>query len=134
MAGFRNVVLPLGIGGFDAAPPEGGFVSPIPGLRLGGESGVPPVITPGGFGTPIGALLVRSAQPQPSGFVSVIPPLRLGASLAGFVGALPIFGLGAGEGEIILPDDVHPPGMGRVWIEEDEEIMAIIMSFLEIRR
>lgn len=134
MAGFLNVVLPLGISGFAASGPEGGFDSPIPNLRISGEGGVPPVGQQGGFGTPIGALLVRSAKAEPSGFVSVIPPLRLGGNLAGYVGVLPIFGLGAGEGEIILPDDVHPPGMGRVWQEEDEDIMAIIISFLEIKR
>lgn len=42
--------------------------------------------------------------------------------------------------EIIVelpPEDVHPPGMGRIspaWIkEEDEVIMAIIVAFLEMK-
>jgi hypothetical protein len=134
VAGFGNVVLPLGIGAFVAAGPEGGFDSPIPSLRISGEAGAPPVADQGGFGTPIGALLVRSVGQQ-AGFVGgVIPGLRLGANLAGYVGVVPVIGLGATESGIIVPEDVHPPGMSRVWHEEDEEIMAIIMSFLEIRR
>ena len=33
-----------------------------------------------------------------------------------------------------LPDEVHPPGMGKRWIqEEDEVIMAIIVAFLEMK-
>ena len=77
MAGFRNVVVPLGIGGFVAAGPDGGFDSPIPGIRISGGGGGPPVGQLGGFGTPIGALLIRSAGRRPAGFFSIIPAIRL---------------------------------------------------------
>jgi hypothetical protein len=118
VAGFRNVVLPLGIYGGSVLPADGGFITPIPGLRLGGGGGAPPVGALGGFGTPIGALLIRTA----------------GRRGAGYVGVVPVIGLGATESGIIVPEDVYPPGMGRLWQEEDEDIMAIIISFLEIRR
>ena len=116
MAGFRNVVLPLGIYRGTLPGADAGFITPIPVVPIGGEADTAPQ---GGFGTPLGVLLVRSANGIPQ---------------AGYLGIVPVVPLGASEGEIILPEDVHPPGMGRIWYEEDEEIMAIIMSFLEIKR
>ena len=77
-AGFLNVIPPFGLSGFPAAGPDGGFDTPIPGLRLSGGGGGPPVGQLGGFGTPIGALLIRSAGHRPAGFFSLIPGIRLG--------------------------------------------------------
>jgi hypothetical protein len=129
-AGFRNVITPLRLGGTDQG--QAGFVSPLPVLRIGGSTGG---VQAGFLGVLPGVPLGGISQ---AGFLSIVPPLPLGGATtgltAGYIGVLPILGLGAGEPAIIVPEDVHPPGMGRVWHEEDEEIMAIIMSFLEIRR
>ena len=75
MAGFRNVIPPLGVYSGAVAPPDGGFDTPIPALRLSAGA---TISTPdGGFGTPIGALLIRSARKGGAGFVNVIPPIRM---------------------------------------------------------
>ena len=76
MAGFRNVVLPLGIYSGAVVPASGGFATPIPGLRLGGLADTSPA---GGFGTPIGALLIRTAGRYIAGFQGIIPVVPLGA-------------------------------------------------------
>lgn len=75
--GFLNVVPPLGISGFVAAGPDGGFDSPIPCIRISGDTAV--VGTQGGFGSPIAALLIRSTRKARYGHVSLVPPWnRLG--------------------------------------------------------
>ena len=76
--GFLNVVPPLGISGFVAAGPDGGFDSPIPCIRISGDTAV--VGTQGGFGSPIAALLIRSIRKARNGHVSLVPVWnRLGA-------------------------------------------------------
>ena len=77
MAGFRNVVPPLGIGGFQPSGPDGGFDSPIPVLRIGGGAAAGQL---GGFGTPIATLVIRTAGRRGAGFYSIIPAIRLGAT------------------------------------------------------
>lgn len=75
-AGYRNVVLPLGIYSGAVLPPDGGFATVIPPLRIAGPQDLG---TTGGFGTPLGVLLIRSAGGIPqAGYYSIIPPLPLG--------------------------------------------------------
>ena len=77
MAGFRNVVPPLGV--YSGAPPaaDGGFDSPIPAIRISGDTAVAGQL--GGFGTPLGVLLVRSAGGIQGGFDTPVPMIRLSA-------------------------------------------------------
>lgn len=78
MAGFRNVVLPLGIYSGAVVPPDGGFDTPIPGIRL--SAGGTTLPAEGGFGTPLGVLLVRTAGRLQAGYYGIVPTIPLGGT------------------------------------------------------
>lgn len=123
-AGFRNVIIPLGI--YKGAPPapDGGFATVVPPLRIAG--GTTALQADVGFGTPLGVLLVRSTIKYQAGFFSIIAPLPLGARTP----------------------DVDEPGSAWRWrdpsqrewqdgyrkiiLQEDEELLELLMAFLHV--
>ena len=79
MAGFRNVVPPLGVYDPGVVAADGGFQGIVPSVRLGGGAPVPGVRA-AGFGTPLGVLLVRSTRTA-YGFRTLIPGVPISAKI-----------------------------------------------------
>jgi len=112
MAGFRSPLFILGISA--AAVTQSGFRTPIPPLNIGS------VTSQAGFVTPIPVLNIGSVESQTqAGFVTPIPVLRMGA----VTDAIEETGVYRG-----YKSDLH-----KQLIREDEEILTMIMAFMEMQ-
>ena len=111
MAGFRSPLFILGISAVAAT--QAGFRTPIPPLNIGSVQAQEQA----GFRTPIPVLNLGSVKSQ-AGFVTPIPVLRMGSV------ATAIEETGVYRG---YKSDLH-----KQLLREDEDIMAIIIAFMEL--
>jgi hypothetical protein len=126
VAGFRNVIIPLGIYSGAVAAADGGFATVVPPLRIAAAGTTLPA--QGGFGTPLGVLLVRSSVRYQAGYFSIIAPLPLGATASEPVADEP----GSAWNWRDPGEREWQDGYRKIILQEDEELLELLMSFLHV--